>query len=156
MPLLETGPVSGGVRIGWVLTVDRHGVWEHLVRAETLPQWLGRLVSGSFDPGAELVVEHDPGHPCRSRVLDRSPGEFLHLTWQLPGEPVSQLDLSLEDRADGCLLVLRHEDLGDLAASYLPGWITHLSYFEGSLTGAPLPGEHFWLLYATFQELTAC
>lgn len=51
------------------------------------------------------------------------------------------------------VLTLRHLGLGDLIDSYATGWLTHLSFFEASLAGTPLPWEQFWPLCETFDRL---
>lgn len=48
---------------------------------------------------------------------------------------------------------LAHHGLGDLVGSYGPGWITHLTFLEAAVVGAPIPTSHFWKLHATFQSL---
>lgn len=52
-------------------------------------------------------------------------------------------------------LVLRHDGLGSLIDSYATGWCTHLTFFEASLAGVPIPGSQFWPLCTTFDQLLA-
>lgn len=109
--------------------------------------------------GAEDAVEHS-----------------AELSWSFPDEPTSRIAVTVstteevEDRGPesvpeqngtapaaesqpSAMLILRHRGLGDLIDSYATGWLAHLSYFEASLAGTPLPQSQFWPLCATFDRL---
>lgn len=98
------------------------------------------------------------------------------LSWSFPDEPTSRIavTVSTTEESEGrgpaavpeqnatapaaesqpsAMLILRHRGLGDLIDSYATGWLAHLSYFEASLAGTPLPQSQFWPLCATFDRL---
>lgn len=158
MPLVEYAEPAGAVLLTWALQAPVAGVRQHLADPDRLPEWLGRRTAGGFEAGQTLVVDHGDGHLCTSRV-ERASGEEIAMTWEFPDEPRSQLSVRLEgvpmQGTESTLLHLTHLRLGDLAASYLPGWITHLTYLEASVLGEPLARDAFWRLYETFQRLGA-
>lgn len=149
MPLLELH-ASDGVEVAWALAVPRDRAWRCLTDPELIGQWLGRLVDGTVQAGAEFTVDHGDGYCCGSTVATWTAPRELAFTWEFPDEPVSQVAVELEDTSDGCILRLAHAGLGDLVQSYADGWCTHLSYFEGAALGTPLPPAMFWPLHATF------
>lgn len=99
---------------------------------------------------------HQPGH----RV---GPGPVSGDDWGFPDEPPSALAIKLDDYPaehgavpgpeHGTVLELVHHGLADLVVTYLPGWVTHLSFFEASLEGDPLPPSSFWRIYASVDVL---
>lgn len=159
MPLVGYTRDPKSMSITWKLAPDVPTVWDHLTTADRLPEWLGHPRSGRFCSGDTLVVDHGDGYLCTS-VVEAVHDNRLSMTWEFPDEPPSHLSVVLEpvtDEEDGgehCLLHLRHSGLGDLAGTYLPGWITHLTYFEASLETTPLPPQAFWRLYETHYLLT--
>lgn len=163
MPLVDHDGRDRSVNLVWELGADPTTVWRHLTDVERLPEWLGRRVEGGFVPwGTDLVVDHGDGHLSRSTIMGADEGQNLTMTWEFPDEPPSTVMFvlragSLYGQSDdgGTVLRLTHDDLGDLTATYLPGWITHLTFFEASLSGHPLPREMFWRLYETTEHLTA-
>jgi len=160
MPLVESAVDDGAVSLTWRLEATAESTWRHLTSLEHLPEWLGLPRSGSFASGDTLVVDHGDGYLCTSRIGAVEPDRELDLTWQFPDEPLSRLTLTVTTVPEGDAtgqthLALRHTGLGGLTDSYLPGWITHLTYLEGSLDGAPLPLGAFWRLYRTHERLTA-
>lgn len=170
MPLLTSSRDADGIVLTWDLARPAAEVWQHLTSRQHLPHWLGQLVSGTLDEGRTVVVDHGEGYLCTSLVDRVEPGRALGMSWDFPDEPTSHLRVTLEasdveepaepsehptePTARGCRLTLRHTGLGDLGTSYLPGWITHLTFFEASLAGTHLPPEAFWPLCATLQTLT--
>lgn len=166
MPLLTSSRDADGIVVAWELPRPATEAWQHLTSRQHLQQWLGRLVSGALDEGQTVVVDHGEGYLCTSLVDRVEPGRALGVSWDFPDEPTSHLLVTLEEPAEpavpaaepavtGCRLTLRHTGLGEHGTSYLPGWITHLTYLEASLAGTPLPPEAFWPLCATLQSLTA-
>lgn len=162
MSLIDYEVADGGIRLQWLLPRDRSQVWDHLTDLASLPEWLGGAQEGSFDAGSVIVVDHGQGYLCRSRVLRADEARSLAMTWHFPDEPPSQVELILatepnEAQAaspDGrTRLTLHHAGLGGLAADYLAGWLTHMTYLEASLVGAPLPPGGFWGLCATNARL---
>ncbi|MER2133199.1 MAG: SRPBCC domain-containing protein [Arthrobacter sp.] len=137
------------VSISWHLDASPDQVWWGLTDPEALPQWIGRLVSGQFETGSTVIIEHAEDYCCTSRILDCAPESLLAMTWDFPDEPVSRLRMELTPAGTGTQLVLRHEALGTEAGSYLPGWHTHLLYLDGVLAGEPRPMAEFWATYKT-------
>ncbi|MCM1011328.1 SRPBCC domain-containing protein [Brevibacterium sp. XM4083] len=168
--------------IAWELPASPETVWAHLQNIETMSEWLGRPLTFDSRVGGEIIIDHDDSYLCRSEVLAVD-GHSAELTWSFPDEPTSRVAVSVTaelpptDRgraprdaeastaevgaaeantsaADApSVLVLRHAGLGDLIDSYRTGWIAHLSFFEASLAGTPLPSSQFWPLCATVDRL---
>jgi uncharacterized protein YndB with AHSA1/START domain len=157
MPLTDLTVTPGAVRLSWSLKASPAHTWAHLTDREQLPTWLGALASGQLRTGERIVVDHGEGYECASTITRLEPGAHLAMTWEFPDEPESMLAAHLEpaEAGDECLLVLTHSGLGELTKSYAPGWMTHLTYFEASLGGHPLPAEVFWRLYESFAHLDA-
>lgn len=176
MPVTQLDPdrTADSLTIGWRLPAAPAAVWSHLQDVDALGEWLGRPLTFDSRVGGEIIVDHADSYLCRSEVL--SIGEHsAELTWSFPDEPTSRIavavtgadlggglgrDLGGEGSpADGgdeeaaSVLTLRHRGLGDLIDSYATGWLTHLSFFEASLAGTPLPWEQFWPLCETFDRL---
>lgn len=160
MPLVEYAQDTAAVSITWILARRTPDVWRHLTSEQYLPEWLGHVRGGGFSIGEALVVDHGDGHLCTSVVETIECDRRLGMTWEFPGERSSHLVVTVEpggdeqDAVDQCLMHLRHTGLDDLTGSYLPGWITHLTYFESSLEATPLPKQAFWRLYETHHHLT--
>ncbi|MGA4670882.1 SRPBCC domain-containing protein [Propionibacteriaceae bacterium Y1923] len=152
MPLLTAAAEQGTVRLTWELPHDPRSVWQHLTDVDRLTEWLGQLRFGSFTVGDELVIDHGEGYLCRSIVHVADEPRELAMTWHFPDEPASRLSINLDPPGR---LQLEHTALGDLGGSYLPGWITHLTFLEASLRGEPIPLSAFWGVHATHERLTA-
>ncbi|MCF2586866.1 hypothetical protein [Brevibacterium sp. UCMA 11752] len=157
--------------IEWSLPHDQPSVWEHLTAAAMLHEWLGQPTTFDARVGGEIIVDHGDGYLCRSEVLSlthdggQSHGSSAEVSWEFPDEPQSRLclrtfdpdypDNDTSNTGDNTpsALVIQHSGLGTLIDSYLSGWLTHLTYFEASLSETPLPPEQFWPLCATFEQL---
>lgn len=164
MSLTEFQTQDGDVRIGWLLERALPEVWSHLLDVGHLPEWLGVVVEGAFDVGRTLVVDHGDGYLCRSDIERVDALDSLAMAWHFPDEPPSRVSISLcpatsgsEPPAsrEGTRLQLRHSGLGGLVGEYVAGWITHLTFFEASLGGAPMPSSAFWPLCGTNAKLTS-
>lgn len=183
MPLRELSADSSAntLTIAWELPASPETVWAHLQNVETMSEWLGRPLTFDSRVGGEIIIDHADSYLCRSEVLTVD-GHSAELTWSFPDEPTSRVAVTVTaaatptDRgpapqaaeaqnaaartadappaADApSVLVLRHAGLGDLIDSYRTGWIAHLSFFEASLGGAPLPSSQFWPLCSTVDRL---
>lgn len=160
MPLESFTKSDSAITVMWTLDMEPAGVWEKLTDAQNLAAWLGAHRAGAFHPGSRLRVDHSEGYLSESEILSVEPPHRLSMTWVFPDEPASRISITITatDPVEiatnpAAKLHLEHCDLGDLVHSYLPGWVTHLSYFEASLTGHPLPPQSFWPLYASFDRL---
>lgn len=161
MPLLSHRCDLGWIELDWVVPASAQDTWTHLVSLDHLPAWLGEPVAGSFVEGGTLVVDHGAGYLCESRVLRLASGRRIAMTWDFPDEPSSRVIIQVNPTGAALTLGptvqttlrLRHADLGDLTSTYLPTWLTHLTYLEASLVGEPLPPSHFWRLCDTFTAL---
>lgn len=149
MPLIDSSLDSAAecVWLSWLLDAPRDRVWWGLTDPEALPQWLGRLVSGSFETGSTVIIEHAKDYRCTSNITACQQQRLLAMTWDFPDEPLSRLRFELAPAGTGTQLVLTHEALGAETAGYLAGWHTHLLYLEGVLTGEPRPMAEFWATY---------
>lgn len=151
MPLIDRSLDTAveRVSISWHLYASPDRSWWGLTDSEALPQWLGRLVSGQFELGSTVIIEHAENYCCTSRILECEPERLLAMTWDFPDEPVSRLRIELTTAGTGTRLELTHKALGAETANYLPGWYTHLLYLEGVLTGEPRRMADFWPTYET-------
>ena len=154
-------PEQDDLTFEWSLDAPAEKVWNHLTNAQHLPQWLGSPVELSKKVGGEIRIQHAPDYVCTSIVKRFDPAAFhFEVSWEFPDEHETTVEVWLspapEDEGDGAtVLNLRHLDLADLRDSYLQGWAAHLTYFEASLAGAPLPPEEFWDVYAAYGNLNA-
>lgn len=148
--------------IEWSLSATPLAVWTHLADRTRIGEWLGEAIIFDTRRGGTIEIAHgratDPGHGrelvCTSEVLSLRIGRSIAATWQFPDEPLTLVSLhtSIVDE-ETSMLTLQHSGLGPLKDSYGPGWLTHLSYFEASLDGHPLPDDEFWHLHETFARL---
>lgn len=167
MPLrrLDVNLPDDALTVSWELPHPRETVWSHLQNPETLREWLGRPLVFDTRIGGEIIIDHADDYLCRSEVLSVSEFESA-LSWTFPDEPSSRISLSLsaadptertEDvevaAENATVLTLEHFGLGPLIESYATGWLTHLTFFEASLNGTPLPDSQFWPLCATVDRL---
>ncbi|MFZ3452452.1 SRPBCC domain-containing protein [Arthrobacter sp. 7Tela_A1] len=153
MPLSYYAMAEDSLAVSWTFDAHPQDVWNAFSQPAVLSQWLGTASECDLAPGGELVIDHGDGMVSRSLVIMAQEPYLLVMTWDFPDEPESQLDISLHPTEQGCLLELRHLKLGDLASSYLPGWITHLTFLEAAVSGTPLPSAQFWPLHATLHTL---
>ncbi|WP_404291446.1 SRPBCC domain-containing protein [Glutamicibacter arilaitensis] len=122
-------------------------VWQALTAAETLPSWLGKLDSGTFEVDQVITIEHAPNYFCTSKVRRCETQKLLAMSWQFPDEEPSELQIELIGRESTTELRLVHRGLTGETASYLIGWHTHLLYLEYLIAGTPRPMDDFWSLY---------
>ena len=156
MPLASISTVDGVVRITWSFTAPVQTVWSGITDGSWLPQWLGQPLECDLRVGGGIVVDHGGGALSRSVVTDLVPQQRLAMTWEFPDEPASSIGFRLGGQpGSGTTMNFSHSGLGRLVTSYGPGWITHLTYLEAALRGAPLSSSQFWPLYASFEVLCA-
>lgn len=143
----------------WSLDAPAEKVWEHLTNPQHLPQWLGIPLEVSKNVGGEIRIQHAPDYVCTSIVkkCDRAAFRF-EASWEFPDERGTTVEVWLspvlqDEGQDATVLNLRHLGLAQLRDSYLQGWAAHLTYFEASLAGTPLPPAEFWDVYAAYGEL---
>ena len=139
--------------IAWSFKLPADAVWAGISDRAVLPQWLGRALEFDLRAGGDVVVDHGGGTLSRSTVTELVQQQRLVMTWVFPGEPESGLSLTLHPTESGSTLELVHSGLGRLAEGYGPGWITHLTYLEAAVSGAPLSWSQFWPMYASFEVL---
>lgn len=153
MALRKRSVHDGTLHLTWSLPVEPDLAWIAFADAEILAQWLGRPIERDLRPGGRLVIEHGEGSFSRSDVLAVTLPHHLAMSWSFPDEPESQVSFTLHPSLSGTSLELVHDRLGELTASYVPGWITHLTFLEAAITEQPIPMENFWPLYSTFNAL---
>lgn len=157
MPLQqrEIDEAQDTLTIAWSLAKPASAVWTHLTDPARLTEWLGDPQTFDARPGGEIRIDHGDGYVCRSIVKRVEPADYLFgVTWQFPDEHPTLVEVRIQPSADATsVLTLRHYDLGELRDSYADGWVTHLTFFEASLNGTPLPVTEFWNLHATIVAL---
>jgi uncharacterized protein YndB with AHSA1/START domain len=89
------------VRRDVTLEVDRARAWRALADARRLEQWFAREVDLEIREGAQgTITEHDG--TVRDVVVEEVlPGRRLALRWSVDGEPVTVVELTLDDTGDG-------------------------------------------------------
>lgn len=155
MPLTKHSAQDGTLLVTWSLPAAPESAWKGLTDPAMLAQWLGQPLECDLRAGGQLVIDHGESYVSRSIVIEANPPHRLAMTWTFPEEPESKVSFTLHPSFSGTALDLVHRDLGELTASYGPGWITHLTYLEAAITGRPLDMEHFWPLHATITALSA-
>lgn len=70
MPLIDSSldTAAKRVSISWHLDPSPDRVWWGLTDPEALPQWMGRLVSGQFETGSTVIIEHAEDYCCTSKI----------------------------------------------------------------------------------------
>lgn len=129
---------NGRVIHQWFLKAPIGRVWWGLTDPAALSQWLGTLTEGAFRTGAIVTIQHAEDYSCTSQIVACEPEKLLAMSWNFPDEDVSTLQIKLTSGDDAVGLVLTHDDLGEEATNYLPGWHTHLTYLEDLLLGQPV------------------
>jgi len=143
---------NGAVVVSWSFQAPVEAVWRGLTDPALLSQWLGTAVEADVRTGGRLVIDHGEGQLSRSEVTTAEAPHRLIMTWEFPGEPRSRVAVELSESDEGCAATLTHTG-PDLAASYGPGWTTHLTYLEAAVHGDAIPPSQFWKLYTTFAAL---
>ena len=128
-------------------------LWWGLTDPEALPQWLGKLTSEKFAGGDVVTIQHAENYFCTSHILACESEQLLAMTWKFPDEELSNVQIRLTPVVDAIHLFLTHDELGDEAANYLPGWHTHLLYLEDLLLDRPRPMDKFWSTYDVLTEI---
>ncbi|MBO3085393.1 SRPBCC domain-containing protein [Cellulomonas fengjieae] len=155
MPLSRLSTRPGALTLTWSFSAPMEDVWVGLTDPALVAQWLGRPTQYDVRLGGALVVDHGDGFLSRSVVTELEPARRLAMTWDFPDEPASVVGFTLRPSGAGTVLELAHDGLGELVAAYGPGWVTHLTYLEAAVAGAPIPRAQFWALHATFELLHA-
>ncbi|WP_341392759.1 SRPBCC domain-containing protein [Arthrobacter sp. G119Y2] len=153
MPLNSVSTDNDVLAISWSFPVPVESVWAGFKDPEVLSRWLGRPLEWDITVGGTLVVDHGEGCTSRSIVTEADSQRGLSMTWEFPDEPDSRITVMFGSEGAGTGMDLAHYDLGDLMNSYAPGWMTHLTYLEAAVSGAPLPSSQFWPLHSTFETL---
>lgn len=143
---------DGAVTVSWSFQAPIAAVWRGLTDPALLSRWLGTVVEIDIRTGGRLVIDHGQGQLSRSEVTEAEAPHRLTMTWEFPDEPRSRIAVELRESDEGAAAKLTHTG-PDLAASYGPGWTTHLTYLEAAVQGETIPLSQFWKLYATFAAL---
>jgi uncharacterized protein YndB with AHSA1/START domain len=153
---LLTRVIGETVSITWQLELDAESTWRHLVDLDNWPAWLGSPIEGSLHPGAQLIVDHGDGYLCTSEVESVESEQSLVMSWSFPDEHRTWLELTVSRTGEGgSVVALSHHELGALSSSYSVGWLVHLTYFEASAMGVPLPMSQFWRIHQTLNALAS-
>ena len=155
MPLTSIATDNDVLAISWFFAVPADSVWTGFEDREVLSHWLGRGIEVNVSAGGTLVVDHGEGYISRSVITEADRPQRLSMTWEFPDEPDSRVTITFHSEDAGTRMDFAHHDLGDLMNSYGPGWITHLTYLEAAVNGAPVPLSQFWPLHATVETLYA-
>lgn len=154
MPLLRKSfdVPSGTVCLQWTLDASSGQIWRALTGIEPLQRWLGTLLSGTFNIGSTVEIEHAQDYVCTSRIISCEPGQSLEMTWKFPDEDPSQVSFAIESAAGSQTLTVQHIGLTKEVGEYLTGWQTHLLYLEDFLNGTPRPMSDFWADYERLKN----
>lgn len=155
MPLTSIETDESELQIEWVIYAPVVRVWETLTTPSYIGEWLGTVVSGSISSGSSFAIDHGDGYLCESTVVKSQALHALTYSWKFPDEPRTDVTWSLTHHGNSTSLTLTHSGLTDLVSSYRHGWPVHLTFFEGSALGTPLPWSVFWQIHSTIVYLDA-
>ena len=152
MPIVELASfddAEGVCWLRWSFDLDPAMVWEAITDPIWLRRWFG-TPSGTFAPGGVVEVLHGSEELLqRSVVRVCVPERRLEVSWEFPDEPVSIVDVRLQEDADGpgTELTLTHTGLGPAARDYAIGWHAALIFLAAALRASPMPLEDFDEVY---------
>lgn len=111
-------------------------IFEYLVDADKMIQWMGTEAGLQPIPGGEYRVVCGGVRPAAGKFLEVVPNERVVFTfgWDVPGHPIpagsTQVEITLTPVGDSTLLRLVHRGLpGDAVDDHLRGW----DYYLGRL-----------------------
>lgn len=155
MPLASFDTTASALSMSWAIAASAEQVWRCLTEPADLALWLGELVTGSISSKQSFVIDHGEGYCCTSTVARFEPDRCLAYSWKFADEERTEVSWTLSPSDESTTLVLAHTGLDDLVASYLAGWVTHLTFLEGVALGSPLPASMFWPIHGTIARLNA-
>ncbi|PFG38390.1 uncharacterized protein YndB with AHSA1/START domain [Georgenia soli] len=143
-PLAVLVPDRGTVRavVERSYRAGREEMWTALTRPERLCGWLG-VLTGEMAPGGTYRLAFGDGDDevVTGTVLTCEPPARLVVTWVLPDGHETEVEVALEEDADGTTLRLEHRGLpGESAHGYAAGWHVHLDDLRSMLAGAEPAG----------------
>ena len=105
------------VRHDYAATPDE--LWDALTDPDRLARWIGPVDLS----GPDYVLTFPGEATSRGSVLECEAPRHLRVTWASGGEPVSEVQATIQPTARGCTLVLVHSRLPAISgAGYGAGW----------------------------------
>lgn len=134
--------VDGGwpaVRHRRIIAAPVTTVWALLTDNDGLARWLGTVVDGRLGVATTVVIVHDGDDPSgssqTSTVQSWVPPQHLAMSWDMPGEATSSLEITLREEDGATALELVHHGVGAPPDEYLPGWHAHLDLLTAEAEG---------------------
>lgn len=155
MPLSSFETTASTLALSWTIDAPVERIWRCLTMPADLALWLGELASGSISPNQDFIIDHGGGYCCASTVSRFEPHRSLAYSWKFVDELQTEVAWTVSPTEGSASVLLVHVGLADLVPSYLAGWSTHLTFFEGVALGSPLPASIFWPIHGTFSQLSA-
>ncbi len=134
-----------------VLDNPRHEVWDAIISADSLAQWLAPGELQAAPDGAVRLDFVDSGIVIDSMISQFIPEQRMEYSWSRPGEPLRPVRWDLEPigpltRLTLTLGIPKDEDVARSTA----GWAAHLEMLTAYLAGAAMKFP-----FPTFQAARA-
>lgn len=173
MPIVEPATYDvgqGTVSVRWRFDLDPEMVWTGLTDQLWVRRWLGTprgayALGGGVGLGGVVQIELGDGQ-VQSVVRSCQLWRRLEVSWSVPGEALSVVDLKLAPAGQQCHapgaaadagegrcagasvsgtdLTLIHTGVGPLAREYAIGWHAHLIYLAAALRASPMALDRYW------------
>lgn len=124
-------------------------VYEHLVRAERMTDWMGQHARLRPEPGGEFSVDIN-GYLIRGEYIEVEPPRRVVVSWGMAGvndlpPGSSRVEFTLTATASGTNLTLRHTGLPERASkTHAAGWANYLTRLDLASRGIDA-GPDRWL-----------
>lgn len=118
---------------------------------DELSHWLGRVSDGLPAPAGKFALWHDESTRSTHTVTAWEPPLFARVELGLPDKTMSNVAIELAAQADGTVVSVQHDGVGD-PASYAAGWHRHLDYLASHLAGEDESPADFWDGYDALAE----
>lgn len=150
MAAITRTPESGTITLRHTCRTTVADTWNALTEPDRLARWLAP-VTGDLREGGHylLTFGETDSETVRGTIEQCRPGEYLRVTWQAPGDPVSSVSVTLTGTDEGTELLLVHEGLEHRSdTGHAAGWQLHIGSLDQELAAQPVSDE-----WGTWPEL---
>jgi uncharacterized protein YndB with AHSA1/START domain len=139
LPRSEGGPAQAeAVTRSVELDAPPAEVWDALIEAALLGEWLADEVELEAAPGGEIVCRYADGEERRGEVELVEEAERLAWSWWREGEGPSRVELVLDAVADGTRLTVIESPVLETGASGASGLLLAAAPLTAGSWGPPL------------------